>query len=37
MSVKIIEVKLVRGGWKVLETPGVEPIFDVPAGRERGD
>jgi hypothetical protein len=31
---KIIEVKPVHGGWKVLEAPGVEPVFSGPNGRE---
>ncbi len=27
MSVKVINVKSVRLGWKVFEAPGVEPVF----------
>jgi hypothetical protein len=26
-AMKIIEVKAARGGWKVFEAPGVEPVF----------
>ena len=29
-EVKIIEVKPARGGWKVFEIPGVEPVFVGP-------
>jgi hypothetical protein len=32
---KIIEVKPVRGGWKVFETPGVEPVFPGDRGRDQ--
>ena len=32
---KIIEVKPVRGGWKVFETPGVEPVFVGLNGRDQ--
>jgi hypothetical protein len=31
---KIIEVKPVRGGWKVFEIPGVEPVFAGANARE---
>ena len=31
---KIIEVKSVRGGWKVFEAPGVEPVFPGGNGRD---
>ncbi len=32
---KIIEVKPVGGGWKVFESPGVEPVFIGPNGRRQ--
>jgi len=32
---KVIEVKPVRGGWKVFETRGVEPVFAGTDGRRQ--
>lgn len=32
---KVIEVKPVRGGWKVFEAPGVEPVFIGPDGQRQ--
>ena len=29
-AVKVIELKPCRGGWKVFEMPGVEPVFIGP-------
>ena len=34
MRPKVIEVKPVRGGWKVLEAPGVKPVFPGERSRE---
>src|SRR5947209_3064757 len=34
MSMKAIEVKPIRGGWKVLEAPGIEPVFPGERGWE---
>ena len=31
---KVIEVKPVRGGWKVFEAPSVEPTFPGSNGRD---
>jgi hypothetical protein len=34
MHMKVIKVKPVRGGWKVIEAPGVEPVFPGCNGRD---
>ena len=34
MAHTIIDIKPYRGGWKVFEAPGVEPVFPNHNGRD---